>query len=139
MEKKICKACLIEKSIDSFYRCKNCVNGRAGTCKICKQKGNKIVRDKIHPFNLMWRKNNTDFFSMNRVTKEDYVLMWQLLEKLGYDTSKDVHQQFMDKVNSNQDKPLKIKKRAMGKQARWLANGELNPILINYKKKPPID
>lgn len=139
MEKQECKICKVEKSIESFYRCKNCLTGRLGVCKICKQKGLNIPKDKIHPFNQMWRKPESDFFSLNRVTKKDYELMWQLLAEMGYDTSKEIHPQFMEKVNSQTNKPIKVKRKTQKNRPKWLANGEENPDMKVWKKKPPTE
>lgn len=134
MEKKLCKACLLEKSIDSFYRCQRCIGGRLGICKICKSKGKKVIKeDKIHRFNQMWRMSDDRFFCLKRVTREDYNSMWELLEKMGYDVNENIHKQFVDKVNKVSDTPIRFKKTPMDRQPRWWANGDHNP-----KKKPPI-
>ena len=137
MEKRECKICKVEKSLESFYRCKNCIGGRIGVCKICKQKGLNIPKDKVHPFNQMWRKPESDFFSLNRVRKKDYELMWELLSEMGYDTSKDVHSQFMEKVNSQTNKPIKVKRKIQSNMPKWLPNGELNLELKKNQKKTP--
>jgi hypothetical protein len=139
-DKRICSICKIEKSIDSYYRCKGCKGGRNSICKLCKQKGLKVNKDHIvHPFNQMWRQPEEKFFSLNGVKKEDYVLMWELLKNMGYDIDKDIHQQFLDKHNKTRIKPMKYKKRAMKDKSQWFADGEKNPDkTVNIpNKKPP--
>lgn len=129
-DKRICSVCKIEKSIDSYYRCKECKGGRNSICKLCKQKGLKVNKDHVlHPFNQMWRQPEEKFFSLNGVKKEDYALMWNLLKKMGYDTdkNKDVHQQFLDKHNRNLVKPMKYNKRALSDRSQWFADGTKNP------------
>ena len=52
METRICNSCKIEKSLESFYRCKNCRQGRISICKVCKTQGKVVEKDKVHQFNL---------------------------------------------------------------------------------------
>lgn len=144
VEKKICTVCNLEKSLDSYYACKNCKNGKLSICKLCKVKGLKVNKDHIiHPFNQMWRRSEESFFSLNRVTKEDYEIMWQLLQDMGYDTSGDIHRQFVDKINSQAKKPVKYRKKTLDTQPKWLANGERNPRNpnknVSISKKTPTD
>lgn len=140
-DKRICTVCNIEKSIESFYRCKGCRNGRVSICKICKQKGLKINKEHIiHPFNQMWRQPDTKFFSLAGVRKQEYDIMWDLLKQMGYDTNKDIHQQFLDRYNPHLEKPMKYKKRSMSDKSQWFADGTKNlqkNVRVD-KKKPPI-
>ena len=142
-EKKICSVCKIEKSIESFYRCNKCLNGRVSICKICKQKGLRVNKDHIiHPFNQMWRQSEERFFSLNGVKKEDYVTMWELLQQMGYDTDKDkdIHQQFLDRHNPSSKKPMKYKNRALSDRSQWYADGSKNPNKnVRIIKKTPTD
>lgn len=136
MEKRKCNVCQIEKSIESYYRCKNCRDGRLSICKLCKIKGLKVNKDHIiHPFNQMWRMSEERFFHMSRVTKQDYEMMWRFLEAMGYDINQDIHKQLVDKINDQTNKPVKYRKKPVNRQAQWLPNGEKNP---NRNKKPPI-
>jgi hypothetical protein len=127
MENKVCKACLIEKSISSFHACGNCRDGKLNICKICKNQGRKVDKsDKIHLFNRTWRAK-VDVYSLRWVTKDDYEKMWKLLQLMGYDISGDVHQQFLDKVNSQINCPIKYRKKNKETHPRYLPNGEFNP------------
>jgi len=143
-EKRICNACKIEKSIESYYRCRSCKNGRISICKLCKQKGLKVVKeDYVHPFNQMWRQTDEKFFSLSGVRKEEYKLMWELLNQMGYDTDKDkdIHQQFLDRHNPSSKKLMKYRKRSLTDRSQWYADGSKNPdknVKVN-KKKPPIE
>jgi hypothetical protein len=73
-------------------------------------------------------------------TKKDYMDMWSLLAKMGYDVSGDIdiHQQFLDKHNVNEKSPMKYKKRIHGFESYILPNGEVNPESKSerYKKTP---
>jgi hypothetical protein len=137
-EKKICNACKIEKSIESFYRCKNCRGGKLPICKTCKQHGVKVNKDHIvHPFNQMWRQPDSKFFSLSGVRKEEYELMWELLKQMGYDVNKDIHQQFIDRYNPTMKKPMKYRKRSKSEESQWFANGVRNPNKnVNVNKNP---
>ena len=111
METKICKACGIEKSIDSYYNCKACQGGKASTCKVCKIQGKLVVKDKPHPFNLAFKRSEIHHYSLAGCTPNDYALMWELLSKIGYDCGNDIHQQFLDKMKFNYEVDMKYKKK----------------------------
>jgi hypothetical protein len=131
MEKKVCRACLIEKSMESFHSCKNCRNGKLNICKICKTQGRNVDKsDKVHPFNKTWRSQN-DIYSLRSASKEDYEKMWEILRLIGYDTTGDVHRQFLDKINLNLKRPIKYRKKNKENQPRYLFNGEVNPKTRN--------
>jgi hypothetical protein len=141
MERKICKTCEIEKSFSQYYSCKNCIGGIQGSCKLCisnKRVTKKLAEGKIHPFNKEFRKSEDAHFSMAGATKEHYMIMWEILAKMGYDLEKDVAQQFLDKFNVYEKKPMKYKKRKHGFESYILPNGEVNPISKSerYKKTP---
>ena len=141
MENKICRTCGMLKSLEKFYGCKNCTDGRAGSCKICsiqKKTSKKIAEGKIHPFNKEFRRSETSWYSMAGSTKQDYMDMWEILGQMGYDLEKDIHQQFLDKFNVYEKSPMKYKKRKSGFESYILPNGEINPASKSerYKKTP---
>ena len=141
MEKKICKTCEKEKSLESFYSCKNCITGRQGSCKMCVFQGRtakKKEEGKIHPFNKEFRRSDESYYNMAGTTKKDYDDMYDILAKIGYDVWGDVHQQFLDKYNLNKKYPMKYKKRKYNTDNYYLPNGEINPEGRSEKyKKPP--
>jgi len=72
---------------------------------------------------------------MSMVSKEDYRLMYEFLEGNGYDITKDIHQQFLDKWNVGLKKPMKYKKRHSNSITSYLWNGEKNPEYKKFKAK----
>lgn len=134
MKKIICNACLSEKDISSFYKCKECKDGVSKICKLCKIKGMKSQKseDYIHPFNLEFRRTEERHFSLAGCSKSDYEQMYQLLTRMGYDVEKDIHQQFLDRYNPELDKPMKYKKRK-GRPSFFLPDGS-----VAEQKKPPL-
>jgi len=138
MEKKKCKTCEQEKTLDSFYACKNCINGRAGSCKICvvqRRTGKKREEGKIHPFNKEFRMSEESHYSMAGATKQNYEDMYDILSKIGYDVRGDVHQQFLDRHNPNEKYPMKYKKRKYNTDNYYLPDGEINPQSKSERNK----
>lgn len=93
MEKKICKTCGIEKSIDSFPKNTSMKSGRSNKCKICHNLNIKIDRSKKNSGYERVR----DHLSMHFVTKEDWCKMYKFIKMIGYDLEKDIHKQFCEK------------------------------------------
>jgi len=115
--------------------------GRAGSCKMCiiqKRTTKKLQDGKIHPFNKEFRKTEKAHFSMAGCTKQDYEDMYYILTKIGYDITKDIHKQFIDRHNVNKKYPMKYKKRKYNTENYYLPNGEVNPESKSerYKKTP---
>ena len=103
MEKK-CRVCEQTKEIEKFYVVINNTDGYDHKCKVCRLIHNKYVRnnpvkkrikDEVEP------KVAFDSFNyrLSTVKKEDFYLMYEFLEKLGYDIKGDIHQQFIDRHN----------------------------------------
>jgi hypothetical protein len=141
MEQKICKTCEVSKPLNQYYSCKNCNGGLQGSCKMCilnKRVAKKRAEGKIHPFNKEFRKSEDAHFSMAGCTPRDYRDMWEILSLMGYDVWGDVHQQFLDKFNLYEKKPMKYQKRKRGFESYILPNGEVNPDSKSerYKKTP---
>lgn len=138
IETRICKACSVEKSITQFHKCKNCTQGIVGVCKICKSKGRTVPKDyKVPKFNQKWGLTDGRLLSIQGVSKEDYLSMYEFLKVIGYDVDADVHQQFLDKWNPHvKGKKMKYKRRTDNKSINtYLPNGERNPL----KRKTPTD
>lgn len=140
-EKKICKSCDIEKLITDFHLNPKMKSGRANVCKKCVSLGKRIT-DPNKPSlqaQLKWDRLKEDKSRMSFVTVEDYLLMYEFIRLCGYDTDKDVHQQFLDKWNPHVNgKPMKYKKRYGTGKNMFLPNGERNPDRTTNKKTPPI-
>jgi hypothetical protein len=46
--------------------------------------------------------------------KQDYNVVYSFLETIGYDLTKDIHQQFLDRHNPNLKVPMKYQKKKVG-------------------------
>jgi ribosomal protein L35 len=136
MEKE-CKICKVIRPFKDYYSCLQCSDGKLGVCKICKKAG-KTIRGESgaqHKFNIKWSKRDDNFMRMSMVSKEDYRLMYEFLEGNGYDITKDIHQQFLDKWNVVLKKPMKYKKRGSNSINSYLGNGQPNPEYRKFKTK----
>jgi len=138
MEKE-CKICKVTKPLKEYFSCQKCGDGHLGICKVCKKSG-KTIRDmnpkKQPKFNRMWSNFDDNFMKMKVVTKDDYRSMYEFLKGCGYDVSKDIHQQFIDKWNATSNKkPLKYKDRGSNSINSYLWNGEINPANKRFKAK----
>ena len=143
MEKE-CKICKVTKPLKDYHNCQKCGDGHLGICKVCKKSG-KTIRDmkpkKQPKFNRMWSNFDDNFMKMKMVNKEDYRSMYEFLKGCGYDITKDIHQQFIDKWNVEvKKKPIKYKKRGSNSINTYLWNGEPNPQYKKFRvKENPTD
>ncbi len=141
MEKE-CKICKVTKPYNDFFGCKKCSTGCLGVCKVCKKAGKTIRGESGKPpkFNIKWSKRNDNFMKMYVVGKEDYRLSYEFLKSSGYDITKDIHQQFLDKWNVGLKKPMEYKKRPSNSINSYNWIGEKNPEYKKYpnKKSPSI-
>lgn len=140
METKICNACEIEKSLESFYRCKNCRQGRASICKVCKvqNKPSRKVKENPHPFNQEFRRSEKHHYTLAGCTLEDYLQMYEIMKSIGYDVEKgDIAQQFLDRHNPYLKKPMKYKQRDYNTENHFLPDGSVNPL--SRQKKTPTE
>lgn len=139
MKTKVCKACLLEKTLDKFHKCPKCFEGTINICKICKSKGLKISRDYVKPkFNIEWSKNDAYIYRLNGVSQEDFRVMYEFLKGFGYDIHNDIHQQFLDRWNPVSKKPIKYKERNYRNLNKYLSDGTKNPVWqpTAYIRKP---
>ena len=93
MNMKKCNHCGTEKVFSAFTRNNLCVDGYLNICKECYNLRAKKYREKKE------RQPPTDFsgLKLTNTTKEDWCKAFEFLERIGYDLTKDVHQQFCDK------------------------------------------
>lgn len=90
MEKK-CVACGKIKKLESFGKNNQLKDGIENRCKICKanyQKAYLARKPKIRP------EKGPKLSGLN---KSDWCATYKLLAQMGYDVTKDIHQQFADK------------------------------------------
>ena len=91
---KICNKCNRLLPIESFSIARYCKDGRNYSCRECVSKAGKKQREtKIAP-------SLKQPYKITHLTEEDVEGVYNLLETLGYDISKDIHQQFIEKMKS---------------------------------------
>lgn len=136
MGRYICNACEVEKQKSSFHNCKNCKDGIVKICKTCKLQGRHSlkVKEQIHPFNEEFRQTEKKHYSLNGCGKNEYQHMYMLMEKMGFDVNKDIHQQFLDRHNQKLHEPLNYKLRNYNMKNCYLPDGSVNPL--GQKKTP---
>ena len=100
VEKKICRACGIEKALTKFPTLMS--RNRAGVCRICKATGRTIVKTKV-------KEKKVDApLNLGNVNINDYIKMYQYLEKSGYSLEEDIHEQFCKRYNLTPHSPKKV-------------------------------
>jgi hypothetical protein len=109
MVKKICSKCQVEKPTTEFYLKQNKV---VSQCKKCMLEYNKEYR-KNNPDKGGYKKRtyNDTYINFRSFTTKDVSQVLMMLEKMGYDTSKDIHTQFIDRVNKKYGIVLKKKSK----------------------------
>lgn len=80
-----CPVCGKYKPEREFYNRKQGKWGKESRCKIHFTKNNKE------------EKTENDHIKFNKLTEQDFIGARKLLQRMGYDTSKDVHEQFKKK------------------------------------------
>jgi hypothetical protein len=99
VEKKICRACGIEKQISKFPSLTS--GNRAGVCRICKATGRNIPKEKIGRKEP--KKNNP--LQLGNISIKDYENTYRFLESIGYSLKKDLHEQFCKKYGLTPSSP----------------------------------
>ena len=124
-ERKTCKTCFIEKPLTDYYESKNVKSGRLNICKKCSLLNRRLKDVKEPELEDTYDKN---WFRLYRVTEQDYRSMYEFLRGLGYDYKNgDIHQQFLDKWNTQIPTEMKPRKRPANSGSLYLGNGEINP------------
>jgi hypothetical protein len=90
LDTKVCKACNVEKEIKCFSKQQGIGDGYAARCKKCKLEGNLIPKEK---------KERIEFrpLTLAAPSIQDYILMYKLMEDIGYSLKEDIHIQFCTK------------------------------------------
>jgi hypothetical protein len=91
-ETKVCKACGIEKDIKQYHTAKGIGDGYTARCKKCKLDGLLIPKEK---------KEKIEYrpLTLAAPSMEDYIETYSTLKVMGYDLTKDIHEQFCKKYN----------------------------------------
>ena len=97
-EKKICRACGIQKRLKSFQTLKS--GNKGGVCNLCKSQGKRIPRE---PKPSRIPKNVA--LQLGFIRKEDYIDMYKTMELMGYNLSEDLHIQFCKKYGLTPNSP----------------------------------
>ena len=105
VETKVCCACNLEKPINYFYRNARLETGYEKRCKVCKRNKVKCRKSAEEKRERVGRPNLRDAPQLYNVKKKDWVEMYNFLKKIGYDLTKNIHEQFCKKHNL---KPRKI-------------------------------
>jgi len=92
LKTKVCRACGIEKDIKQYHTAKGVGDGYTARCKKCKMDGLLIPKEK---------KEKIEYrpLTLAAPSMEDYVEMYLTLKVMGYDLTKDIHEQFCHKYN----------------------------------------
>lgn len=101
------------------YRCLDCF-------RLSRRDYSKIRRDK--------QKEEMDSIGMAKMTQcslQDYMNMYEFLRKIGYDTTKDCHQQFLDRHDLN----IPYRERKSSQLNMYLHDGTKNPLHRSIKGK----
>jgi hypothetical protein len=92
---QLCCACRKTKPMKDFYRNSLLKSGFMGKCKVCRN--NSIPCPKKNE-EKKGRKTKNGLYIFN-TTKEDWVKMFQFLQKIGYSLDSPIHEQFCKKHN----------------------------------------
>ena len=123
-ETRICAACEIEQPIYEFWGDNSIVGGKNRRCRTCVR--NKILiptERRLSKFSEQSRKD---------LLKEEYDIVYSFLETIGYDLTKDLHQQFLDRHNPNLKVPMKYQKKRKSDMPAFFPDGTYN---VEYKHR----
>jgi len=103
---KVCRKCKETKPLSQFYRRSDLSGGHVNQCKSCDADYQRQYKKKL-------QEESGDEPRMSPTHKSDYCIAFGWLKLLGYDLSKDIHQQFCEKHN------LKYKNRPYVNKRRY--------------------
>lgn len=95
LKTKICCACKKEKDWNSFYRNALMPSGWESRCKVCKNTRVSCRAKKSKVIKVQYR----DAPHLHYVKKEDWIDTYDFLKLIGYDLTKNIHEQFCIKYN----------------------------------------
>jgi hypothetical protein len=99
VEKKICRACLVEKPVTRFQKLAS--GNRGGVCNLCKSTGRTIKKDTI---STKAKKKNIEL-NLGNVHRTDYITTYKFLQSIGYSLEGDIHEQFCERHNLKPRQP----------------------------------
>lgn len=95
---KKCFRCGKEKSLSSFHKCKRNADGRNAVCSICRNTENRERRGSNKNNPVKEKVIRVDFRS-GILSKKDYCRTLEILTQMGYDITKNIHEQFCEKFS----------------------------------------
>jgi hypothetical protein len=127
--KRECRECNKRKTLNFFYKSTNYVDGYSYLCRRCfTDKKNRVKEPK--PVNKEKIKSSKDDMAkMTVCSKQDYMDMYAFFEKIGYDITKNISQQFCDKYD------LTYRERRNQDLSLYLPDGNKNPLHRRVKGK----
>lgn len=93
----MCCGCSKEKPLTSFYKSKMVKSGYDNKCKICKQQGKLCRTGRKRVYNASLKRGPM----LISVSTEDWIEAYRFLQRIGYDLSLNIHEQFCQKHNLN--------------------------------------
>lgn len=109
LKSKVCCSCKKEKEITSFYRNAAMPTGWEARCKLCKQNKLKCRKPNGTGRYSTGRPKHRDTPQLWNVRKEDWIETYEFLKTMGYDLSKNIHEQFCERYNLQPRKRMKEK------------------------------
>jgi hypothetical protein len=106
--RKICKSCGASKLLRDYIKCKTCQGGYTPRCRHCMSSNTEIFKNKT-----VKKRESQDNLSMYGIGKDTYIEMYEFFERIGYDLTRPIAEQFAEKHN------LEVKKRQSHKLNRY--------------------
>ena len=106
--RRICKACGASKLLKDYIKCNSCSGGYRPRCKHCISNEIEIAYD-----TPIKKREYDDNLAMHGIGKDLYIEMYQFLEKIGYDLTRPIAEQFAEKYN------LTVKERCKYRKNRY--------------------
>jgi hypothetical protein len=97
-ETKLCIACDVKKPINQFYRNNALIDGYEKRCKSCKI-NNISSRVKAEPKSFGEKYNAEVTMNLVGLREDDFRSTYLFLQSIGYDLSRNLHEQFCEKYN----------------------------------------
>jgi hypothetical protein len=115
---KICAACLIEQPLKEYWTTRDNPDGLNRRCRTCVRNKNLIPMER----RIKKHKEQT----MKDILKEQYNIVYQFLDTIGYDLTKDLHQQFLDRHNQKLKYPMTYQKKRKSDMPAFFPDGTYN-------------
>lgn len=105
---KVCKDCRIEKPREEFSRRVRNNDGLNGQCKSCERAYGKKYRKGYRRKQDDSRNVDSSHIDMKGIRKLSWCQTYEILSKIGYDVTKDIHEQFVNKYGlSYKQRPIR--------------------------------